>query len=67
MNQFGYFLSGGLLECAMHLYDPEKSAKREGRLSPLSELQVKQFPDEVGRSILAEKMKGESPCGEFLF
>jgi len=35
-----------LLECAMHLYDPEKSAKREGRLSPLSELQVKQFPDE---------------------
>jgi hypothetical protein len=51
----------------MHLYDPEKSAKREGRLSPLSELQVKQFPDEVGRSILAEKMKGESPCGEFLF
>jgi hypothetical protein len=30
----------------MHLYDPEKSAKREGCLSPLSELQVKQFPDE---------------------
>jgi hypothetical protein len=30
----------------MHLYDPEKSAKRERRLSLLSELQVKQVPDE---------------------